>query len=317
MENKVKLSVIIATYKRPEKLKKCLRSLEQTNCSEQIEIIVVDDGGGLTKEFQENFLNLDIHWVYLDKNIGQPAAQSEGVRFATGEIYAFLDDDAIVNSNWPLEISSYFEKHPDIGAILGRIEPLDSTYLLSRTRQQIYDKRHDLYTNQKFIDSLKKKYQLKINSTVYLSDHISGGNFAIRKNSLNKIGGLAVDLKLSSDTVVSDRLLSTGIAIGYNEKMIIYHDHNTSYRILFKNSFLEGRDWVKIYKSKKISKFNILKQIIGSFLMVPFKIKDCRQILKADKNWIKGYFVYTSIQFFDVIGRFYQVMLYILHIEKK
>jgi GT2 family glycosyltransferase len=309
MPNNLKLSVIISTYKRPEKLLRCLNSLKQAQFTHQFEILVVDDGGALIKELQKNFADLNIRWIYLEKNIGQPAAQSEGVRLAKSEIYAFLDDDAIVDLNWLKEISLYFKNHPDIGAILGKIEPLDDTHLLSRTRQQIYNKRHDLYTDQKFINFLKNKYRLKINSTVHLSNRISGGNFAIRKNSLEKIGGLPVALRLSSDTVVSDKLLLARIAIGYNQKMIIYHEHNTSYYVLYKNNFLEGRDWVKIQKSKNVTNLKLFFQIFGTFLMVPFKIKHFPQVLNADRNWLKGYFVYTSVQFFDVIGRFYQAML--------
>lgn len=89
------VSVIVATYNRPEALRDCLRSiLVQTYPN--IEIAVVNDGGLGAKEIIES-LNEKGNITYVEHpcNRGIAAARNTGIAAANGKYIAYLDDDDI------------------------------------------------------------------------------------------------------------------------------------------------------------------------------------------------------------------------------
>lgn len=308
MNEPPEISIIIATYRRYQLLLECLESLSiaRQNCAVNFEVIVVDDGGALPREIERQVSGLEIRWVYLEQNLGQPGAQAVGVQQARGEILAFLDDDAIVAPHWPQVISRYLRQNPDIGAVLGKIEAVDLSHILARMRQQIYDRRHRLYTSPDYIARLKAEYNLTVGAVPGLSNHISGGNFAIRRTVLASIGGLAESVRLGCDDLMSQRLLQAGQAIGYLPEMVIYHHHNQSFRTLFRNNFHEGRDRVRIAQLSGSSK--LIGQALLNLFRVPFRIIEFPEMLAADRNAVLVYGIYTCVQLFDALGQIYQAV---------
>jgi GT2 family glycosyltransferase len=303
--NNPEVSVIIATYRRPEMLSACLRSLLPCR-GVRFEVIVVDDGAGLSDAAKAAAQGLDVQWLSLSENVGQPGAQARGVLLASAALLAFLDDDAEVDAYWVASVRDYFAAHRDVSAVLGRIEPLSTRKLLMRTRQQIYDRRHRNYTDPAYAARLKEKYGLRVESETGLSNHISGGNFAIRRGVLEEIGGFSPDVRLGSDALLSERLLESGNAIGYNPRMTIFHHHNPSYRTLFRNNFQEGRDSIRIlYKTGRIPPY-LGWRLFLNLLKSPFRIAEFPEMLQADRWRIRAYFVYTGIQTVDALGQIFQ-----------
>jgi glycosyltransferase involved in cell wall biosynthesis len=93
------VSVVLATYKRDELLPRCLRSVLEQDIAEEIrEIVVVDDArspstAGIVAEVQACYPATEL--VLLDgRSSGPAAARNIGWRRATGEVIAFIDDDA-------------------------------------------------------------------------------------------------------------------------------------------------------------------------------------------------------------------------------
>ena len=304
------LSIIIASYQREELLCACLRSLMDGRARgyRDFEVLVVDDCGGQTGRAEAMSDLVDTRFLRMEQNSGQPAAQMAAVASARGEILAFLDDDAVAVFDWPGEIVRYFRANPEIGAVLGRIEALNTKKLLARTRQVIYDKRHKKYLSPVFQQELKQTYSLRVGSACLgLSDHVSGGSFAIRAETLRQVGGLPVEVRMGCDMELSRRLLEGGVPIGYDPQMIIRHLHNASYRVLFRNSFHEGRDWVRIALSRGERRRVLLGRCVSNLLAAPFRILRFPEMLTADRWKIRAYGVFTLIQFFDGIGRLYEL----------
>ena len=86
------VSVVLITYNRPELLRNALGSvLEQTY--EDIEVIVVNDGGqdvsGIVKQFDDPRIN----YIESPKNLGAAGARNVGIGSARGKYIAYLDDD--------------------------------------------------------------------------------------------------------------------------------------------------------------------------------------------------------------------------------
>lgn len=95
----MKVSVIIPTYNRPNKLLRAVTSL--TNQTQQPdEVIIVNDGSSLSykecfsklKEI-ENQSELNISYSKFKKNRGACHGRNYGAKKATGDILMFLDDD--------------------------------------------------------------------------------------------------------------------------------------------------------------------------------------------------------------------------------
>ncbi|MGH9135739.1 MAG: glycosyltransferase, partial [Acidimicrobiales bacterium] len=91
-----RISVLIATYDRPELLAGCLQAFaDQTLDPSAFELVVVDDGspGDATGEVLERFAaRLPLVWVRID-HAGRSAAKNLAVQLARGEVVLFFDDD--------------------------------------------------------------------------------------------------------------------------------------------------------------------------------------------------------------------------------
>lgn len=96
---KIKVSVIIPTYKRSDMLPRAIKScLSQSY--RNIEIIVVDDNEpnsewrAATEKRMEYFQNDSrVHYIQHDKNKNGNAARNTGVKHSSGELITYLDDD--------------------------------------------------------------------------------------------------------------------------------------------------------------------------------------------------------------------------------
>jgi len=118
--DEVAISVIVVTYNKAGDLKKCLESLSKQD-SRGYEVIVVDNGQSDVEVFKQ----------YIDQYIKCPInfnlseGRNIGVHFARGRIIVFLDDDALVGSNYISSIKSAFENF-DIFGLRGRAYPKTS-----------------------------------------------------------------------------------------------------------------------------------------------------------------------------------------------
>lgn len=87
------VSVVIPSFNRAELLKRAVASaMNQTH--RNLEIIVVDDAShDNTKTIIENIDDTRIRYIQHGTNRGGSAARNTGIRLATGDYIAFLDDD--------------------------------------------------------------------------------------------------------------------------------------------------------------------------------------------------------------------------------
>jgi glycosyltransferase involved in cell wall biosynthesis len=113
----VAISVIIVTCNRTDELKKCLESLSKQD-SRGHEVIVVDNGQGDVNSCSQ-YIN---QYVKCPVNFNLSEGRNIGAYFARGVIVVFLDDDALVASNYISSIKSAFDKF-DIFGLRGRAYP--------------------------------------------------------------------------------------------------------------------------------------------------------------------------------------------------
>jgi len=99
MKENPEVSVVITTYKRPEKLSRAISSvLAQTLKDWELLIVDDNDSGSEYRKETESFIapylaDSRIKYIKHDKNSGAPAARNTGIKAAVCEYVALLDDD--------------------------------------------------------------------------------------------------------------------------------------------------------------------------------------------------------------------------------
>ncbi len=121
----MRVSVVVCGYtlERTETLVDCIESvLAQTH--EPIEVVVVVDGNPeLGDVLAERFGEVgDLVLVENDQNRGISYSRTKGAEVATGEIVAFIDDDAIAEPDWIEELVAVYEE-TDAIAVGGYVRP--------------------------------------------------------------------------------------------------------------------------------------------------------------------------------------------------
>ena len=89
-----KLSIIIPTYNCKDYTDELLSCLDK-QMTDEVEVIVIDDGSKIPYETEYKWVNL------IHKSNGGPASsRNTGLNKATGEYIAFIDGDDLVSDNY-------------------------------------------------------------------------------------------------------------------------------------------------------------------------------------------------------------------------
>lgn len=107
------MAVLIPTWKRPEKFRKCLEHLEkQTRAADQLYLVSrIEDSETqeIIKEFQNKLPIIAIHV----ERAGVIHAENAGLKRVKEDILCFLDDDAYTPPNWLENIEELLIQNPD------------------------------------------------------------------------------------------------------------------------------------------------------------------------------------------------------------
>lgn len=108
-----KLSLIIPVYNTAKYLKRCLDSVVNQTCFEQIEVIVVNDGSTdnsqlIIDAYAVKFNNIR---SFVKSNGGLSDARNFGLQYVTGKYLAFLDSDDWVDIGLYADCINYMDKH--------------------------------------------------------------------------------------------------------------------------------------------------------------------------------------------------------------
>lgn len=138
MSDEIKISVIIPTHNRPDKLIRTLSGLmDQEIVGADYEIIVVDDGSTPPVSLSETSNKYSCKLVRSEK-LGRSAARNSGATAAKGQMIIFIDDDMQVEQDFLAEHLAAHLESPDalrVGAI----------HLPEESRKTPFGKfRHDL-----------------------------------------------------------------------------------------------------------------------------------------------------------------------------
>lgn len=230
----VDISVVICTRNRSESLKKCLDSLSMQICRPR-EIIVVDNAPSddSTKLTVDLFYGVSYH---KEPRPGLDIARNTGARVAKYPIVAYTDDDVRVDTLWSFRIWETFLQE-NIDAMTGLV--IASS--LETESQQIFEKHwgfnkgyRDIYFNSDFI--------FKSSTAPKVWDIGAGANMAFRKMAIERVNYFDDRLDVgaagcSGDSEIWFRILSSNMAIHYNPRAFVFHEHREDIHQLHKQLF--------------------------------------------------------------------------------
>jgi len=120
------ISVVIISYRSPQYLDLCLRSLTEGQDNPDNEIIVILDGYGEESEYvMEKYPGVNV--VSLPENKGQTYCHNTGVQLATNEWVLILNDDNVASVGWDTSLLSVAE--PNTVYAPNQIEPAPSIFV--------------------------------------------------------------------------------------------------------------------------------------------------------------------------------------------
>jgi cellulose synthase/poly-beta-1,6-N-acetylglucosamine synthase-like glycosyltransferase len=117
----VKISVLVPTYHRAEDLHRCLSAIKrQDRRADQVVVVTRDEDAATHAVLQRQAWQTLPLEVVTSPEAGQVAALNTGLRAATGDVIALLDDDTAPWPDWLERIESHFRQNPALGGLGGR-----------------------------------------------------------------------------------------------------------------------------------------------------------------------------------------------------
>jgi glucosyl-dolichyl phosphate glucuronosyltransferase len=217
-----KITIILCTFNRCQSLAKALDSVATSTLpqSEEWEVIVVDNNSGdQTREVVEDFSRrYPGRFRYLfERHQGLSHARNAGIRGASGDVLAFMDDDVTVDSAWLRNLTADLSSGEWAGAG-GRILPEWSCPPPSW-----------LPVKEWFGMAPLTMFDLGLEAGP-LTDAPFGTNMAFHRRVFEKYGIFRTDLgrngantMSNEDTEFGRRLLAAGERLKYEPAAVVHH----------------------------------------------------------------------------------------------
>lgn len=200
------VSIVVATYRREEHLRKALESLA-IQSYKNIEIILVDDNGDvewnakvkdIADKFREKHSDVKFNCIVNNPNQGSAKTRNIGIDASSGEYITFLDDDDVY---LPEKVKTQLE-FMEIGEYDFSITDL----VLYNDSDKEIDRRIRSYIKETTVESLR---------TYHLKYHMTGTDtMMFKKEYLTQIGGFA-PIDVGDEFYLMQRAIEGGGKFGY------------------------------------------------------------------------------------------------------
>lgn len=151
--------------------------------------------------------------VVIIEEQGQGPKKNAGVANATGEICAFVDDDAYPDRNWLKNAVKYFDDF-DVVAVSGPGVTPPNDNLMQKASGLIYSLP---------MGAGKTSHRYAIGKETSNVDELTGYNLFIRSSFLKEIGGINVKFRSGEDSLLTYKIIECGRKFRYAPDVIVYH----------------------------------------------------------------------------------------------
>src|SRR5438105_1137139 len=229
-----KISVVVCTFNGRRTIRECLEGIGKLHYP-NYETIVVDDGstdgaGDIAAEYDVRLIRTE--------NQGLSAARNLGWQSATGEIVAYIDDDASPDPDWLTYLAAAFLKEDYAGVGGPNIPVPDDGDTANCIANSPGGPAHVLLSDCE-------------------AEHIPGCNMAFRRNWLEAINGFDPQFRQAGDDVdVCWRTRERGGKLGFSPAAMVWHHYRRTVRAYWKQQMGYGkaeamleRKWPEKYNS--------------------------------------------------------------------
>ncbi len=196
-----RISVVVCSYNGARTIGETLTHLAALDYPDY-EVIVIDDGStDGTAEIAQKFPVR----VISTANRGLSAARNEGARAASGEVVAYLDDDAYPDPDWLQYLAHAFTttEHAAVGG--PNLPPPGDGLSAQCVAASPGNAMHVLLTDD-------------------VAEHIPGCAFAVRRDKLEEVQGWDETFRVAGDDVdLCWRLQERGWTIGFHPSAVVWH----------------------------------------------------------------------------------------------
>ncbi|PYO16884.1 MAG: glycosyl transferase [Gemmatimonadetes bacterium] len=214
-----RVSVVVCTYNGSRTISECLDALTRLDYPDY-EVIVVDDGStdgaaAIARRYACRLIQTE--------NRGLSSARNAGLGAATGEIVAYLDDDASPDPHWLTYLAATFLSSSHAGVGGPNVAPPGDGPIAECVARAPGGPVHVLLTDRE-------------------AEHIPGCNMAFRKACLEAIGGFDPRFRVAGDDVdVCWRLQERGWTLGFSPAAMVWHHRRNSLYAYWKQQIGYGR----------------------------------------------------------------------------
>lgn len=244
-------SVVIAVRNEKRYISRCLEGVFSQSIKDDFEVIVIDgmsiDG---TYELLKNLQEKYAFTLIKNEKIYAAAGRNLGVQKAKGDFIAFVDGDAIPESDWLGNIKIVFDCHDNKVAGVGGPDllPADSsdkeaciglvmTSPLARGGRFNPSTQHTLSEEEQSVG------------------HIPTCNLCLRKTVLDEMNGFDESFVKGQDLELNHRIKKAGYTLLYSPSVRVVHYRKTSFRSFARQIFKWAKAKVAIIKKHGIEGF--------------------------------------------------------------
>jgi GT2 family glycosyltransferase len=224
-ELNVKLTVIIVTMNRADCVQRCLDCLvAQTRAVDQV--VVVDasndaDHRRQTRHAVDGYAGPGAA-IYLRNEAGyghMTMSRNIALEHATGDVIAFLDDDAFARPQWARALMVTYEEDDDVGGVGGRVGKHEwqlDVPAIERPGKIGVLRRDGMIGGAWTVDP----------GRLAETDHLMGCNMSFRRQVLAELGGMRDEFpgpEMREETDLCLRVRRLGYRLLYNAEAAVWH----------------------------------------------------------------------------------------------
>jgi len=229
-----RVSVVVCSLNGAHRIRECLDGLQGLDYPDY-EVIVVNDGStdrtaAIAREYGYGLISTE--------NRGLGSARNTGLQAASGDIVAFIDDDAYPDRDWLRYLAYEFLTTDHVGIGGPNISPPGDGRLADAVANTPGGPIHVLLSDRE-------------------AEHIPGCNMAFRKAALEEVGGFDSRFRVAGDDVdLCWRLRARGWTLGFTPSAVVWHHRRSSVRAFWRQQRGYGvaealleRKWPEKYNS--------------------------------------------------------------------
>jgi GT2 family glycosyltransferase len=210
-----RVTVVVCSYNGGRTIAQTLSALENIDYPDY-EVIVIDDGS--TDETNTIVGQYAVRLIRTGNN-GLSAARNVGLHAATGEIVAYIDDDAYPDRHWLSYLASAFLRTDHVGIGGPNLSPATPDPIANCVANAPGGPVHVLLSDE-------------------VAEHIPGCNMAYRRDRLLEIGGFDLRFRVAGDDVdVCWRMQARGWTLGFAPTAVVWHHRRKSISAYLKQQY--------------------------------------------------------------------------------